>query len=220
MAARDIPCCDPGPHWQDYIFIHIVTSFQTGLKWHADSSSTPANRRVRRGSTGNRDCGEFHAALALQDRVDPVGLSNPVRQTAMTVELKWLCYSTLLAGSLWIPFIVGVNLTKFEGKDELFVRPPDHSKMPLRSRPPLTDDLRKPLLPIRARRLPTQLPLGLRVRARPSLGHHDHQVLPAHQANHPSGYRSRLLRSEHHRQSGQPGTYLCGLIIDDVVDTS
>src|SRR6185437_102790 len=119
-----------------------------------------------------------------------------------------------------LPFIVGVNLTKFEGKDELFVRPPDHSKMPLRSRPPLTDDLRKPLLPIRARRLPTQLPLGLRVRARPSLGHHDHQVLPAHQANHPSGYRSRLLRSEHHRQSGQPGTYLCGLIIDDVVDTS
>jgi len=48
----------------------------------------------------------------------------------MTVELKWLCYSALLAGSLWIPFIIGVNVAKFEGKDELFVRPPDHSKMP------------------------------------------------------------------------------------------
>jgi uncharacterized MAPEG superfamily protein len=47
----------------------------------------------------------------------------------MTVELKWLCYSALLAGSLWIPFIVGVNVTDFAGKDEQFIRPPDHSKM-------------------------------------------------------------------------------------------
>lgn len=47
----------------------------------------------------------------------------------MTIELKWLCYSALLAGSLWIPFIIGVNLTDFEGKKDLFRRPPDHSKM-------------------------------------------------------------------------------------------
>lgn len=47
----------------------------------------------------------------------------------MTVELKWLCYSALLASSLWIPFIVGVNVTDFEGKDDQFTRPPDHGKM-------------------------------------------------------------------------------------------
>jgi len=47
----------------------------------------------------------------------------------MAFELRWLCYSALLAASLWIPFIIGVNVTEFEGKDELFVRPPDHSKM-------------------------------------------------------------------------------------------
>jgi uncharacterized MAPEG superfamily protein len=47
----------------------------------------------------------------------------------MTVELKWLCYSALLAGSLWVPFIIGVNLTDFEGKRDQFVRPPDHAKM-------------------------------------------------------------------------------------------
>ena len=47
----------------------------------------------------------------------------------MTVELKWLIYTALLAGSLWIPFIVGVNMTDFQGKDQLFVRPPDPSQM-------------------------------------------------------------------------------------------
>jgi uncharacterized MAPEG superfamily protein len=47
----------------------------------------------------------------------------------MTAELKWLCYSALLAASLWIPFIVGVNVTDFEGKHDQFLRPPDHSKM-------------------------------------------------------------------------------------------
>ncbi len=47
----------------------------------------------------------------------------------MTTELVWLTYTALLAGSLWIPFIVGVNVTDFEGKAELFIRPPDHSKM-------------------------------------------------------------------------------------------
>lgn len=47
----------------------------------------------------------------------------------MTTELTWLAYTALLAGSLWIPFIVGINVTDFEGKDQQFVRPPDHSKM-------------------------------------------------------------------------------------------
>jgi len=48
----------------------------------------------------------------------------------MTVELTWLTYTALLAASLWMPYIVGVNVTNFEGKAELFSRPPDHSKMP------------------------------------------------------------------------------------------
>ncbi len=48
----------------------------------------------------------------------------------MTTELRWLVYTALLAGSLWIPFIIGVNTANFAGKDQLFVRPPDHSAMP------------------------------------------------------------------------------------------
>jgi uncharacterized MAPEG superfamily protein len=48
---------------------------------------------------------------------------------AMTPELKWLVFTALFVGSLWIPFIVGVNVTTFEGKERLFERPPDHSKM-------------------------------------------------------------------------------------------
>jgi len=47
----------------------------------------------------------------------------------MIVELKWLTYTALLAGSLWIPFIVGVNTTDFPGKAQLFIRPPDHGQM-------------------------------------------------------------------------------------------
>jgi hypothetical protein len=47
----------------------------------------------------------------------------------MTPELKWLTYTALLAGSLWIPFIIGVNIADFTGKEQLFVRPPDPSKM-------------------------------------------------------------------------------------------
>ena len=47
----------------------------------------------------------------------------------MTPELKWLMYTALLAGSLWIPFIIGVNTTDFRGKEQLFVRPPDASQM-------------------------------------------------------------------------------------------
>ena len=47
----------------------------------------------------------------------------------MTIELTWLVYTAILAGSLWIPYIVGVNITEFEGKSTLFYRPPDNSKM-------------------------------------------------------------------------------------------
>jgi uncharacterized MAPEG superfamily protein len=47
----------------------------------------------------------------------------------MTPELKWLIYTALLAGSLWIPFIIGVNITDFSGKEQQFVKPPDHSQM-------------------------------------------------------------------------------------------
>jgi uncharacterized MAPEG superfamily protein len=47
----------------------------------------------------------------------------------MTPELKWLIFTALFVGSLWIPFIVGVRITTFEGKERLFERPPDHSKM-------------------------------------------------------------------------------------------
>src|SRR5579862_1992419 len=52
------------------------------------------------------------------------------QENAMTTELRWLVYTALLAASLWIPYIVGINTTDFEGKKELFTRPPDHSKMP------------------------------------------------------------------------------------------
>jgi uncharacterized MAPEG superfamily protein len=47
----------------------------------------------------------------------------------MTTELTWLVYTAILAASLWIPYIVGVNVTEFAGKDQLFERPPDLSKM-------------------------------------------------------------------------------------------
>lgn len=47
----------------------------------------------------------------------------------MTTELKWLIYTALLAASLWIPFIVGVNTSGFPGKEQLFVRPPDPTQM-------------------------------------------------------------------------------------------
>ena len=47
----------------------------------------------------------------------------------MTVELKWLTYTALLVGSLWIPFVVGVNTTTFPGKAQQFIRPPDQAQM-------------------------------------------------------------------------------------------
>jgi uncharacterized MAPEG superfamily protein len=47
----------------------------------------------------------------------------------MATELKWLVFTAILAGSLWIPYIVGVNVTDFEGKDGIFDRPPDLTKL-------------------------------------------------------------------------------------------
>jgi uncharacterized MAPEG superfamily protein len=48
----------------------------------------------------------------------------------MTTEFTWLLLTALLAASLWIPYIVGINASTFEGKDTIFERPPDQSKMP------------------------------------------------------------------------------------------
>lgn len=47
----------------------------------------------------------------------------------MTPELHWLMYTALLAGSLWIPYIIGVNVTDFASKEQLFIRPPNPSQM-------------------------------------------------------------------------------------------
>ena len=47
----------------------------------------------------------------------------------MTTEPTWLTCTALLAGSLWIPFVVGANVSDFDGKDLQFVRPPDPRAM-------------------------------------------------------------------------------------------
>ncbi|MEL6946121.1 MAG: MAPEG family protein [Pseudomonadota bacterium] len=47
----------------------------------------------------------------------------------MTTELFFTILTALLAASLWIPYIVGVNTTEFEGGDQPFHRPPDQSNM-------------------------------------------------------------------------------------------
>lgn len=47
----------------------------------------------------------------------------------MTIELRWMLFTALFAASLWIPYVVGVNITDFPGKNEQFVRPPDHQGM-------------------------------------------------------------------------------------------
>jgi uncharacterized MAPEG superfamily protein len=47
----------------------------------------------------------------------------------MTTELFWLMLTAILAASLWIPYVIGVNTTDYakpEGDPETFVRPPDH----------------------------------------------------------------------------------------------
>jgi uncharacterized MAPEG superfamily protein len=47
----------------------------------------------------------------------------------MTTELFYVLLTAILASSLWIPYIVGVNSTTYEGQDESFTRPPDHRNM-------------------------------------------------------------------------------------------
>jgi uncharacterized MAPEG superfamily protein len=47
----------------------------------------------------------------------------------MTTELFYLLLTAMLASSLWIPYIIGVNTTKYEGQDDAFTRPPDHRNM-------------------------------------------------------------------------------------------
>ncbi len=47
----------------------------------------------------------------------------------MTTELFYLLLTAVLASSLWLPYIFGVNITKFVGQDESFTRPPDHRNM-------------------------------------------------------------------------------------------
>ena len=48
----------------------------------------------------------------------------------VTTEMFWLLLTAILAASLWIPYIVGVNTTSYRGKETEFVRPPDQRDMP------------------------------------------------------------------------------------------
>lgn len=47
----------------------------------------------------------------------------------MTAELTWLLATMILAGSMWIPYVVGVNLHLPEGIDA-FQRPYDNAVLP------------------------------------------------------------------------------------------
>ena len=50
----------------------------------------------------------------------------------MTTELFWLMLTAILAASLWIPFVIGVNTQPYEREDcaeNFFVRPPSHERM-------------------------------------------------------------------------------------------
>lgn len=47
----------------------------------------------------------------------------------MTHELTWLLFTALFTGSLWVPYVIGANVTDFPGKAEQFVRPPNPSAM-------------------------------------------------------------------------------------------
>jgi uncharacterized MAPEG superfamily protein len=46
----------------------------------------------------------------------------------MSIELTYLTLTALLAASLWIPYIIGINKYEIEGDN--FVRPADLSKYP------------------------------------------------------------------------------------------
>jgi uncharacterized MAPEG superfamily protein len=50
----------------------------------------------------------------------------------MPTEIFWLLLTAILASSLWIPYIVGVNTTPYakpDGEGDIFVRPPDQRRM-------------------------------------------------------------------------------------------
>jgi uncharacterized MAPEG superfamily protein len=47
----------------------------------------------------------------------------------VNTELRWLIYIAMFAASLWIPYVVGVNVADFPGKKDIFHRPPDPSQM-------------------------------------------------------------------------------------------
>ena len=47
----------------------------------------------------------------------------------MTIEIFWLTLTAILASALWIPYIVGVNVTKYEGQEAYFERPPEPRNM-------------------------------------------------------------------------------------------
>ena len=47
----------------------------------------------------------------------------------MSAELAFTLATAMLAASMWLPYIVGVNSTQFEGQAESFVRPPDQRAM-------------------------------------------------------------------------------------------
>jgi len=48
----------------------------------------------------------------------------------MSTEITFTILTALLAASLWIPYVIGVNTTEFEGQAESFSRPPDQANMP------------------------------------------------------------------------------------------
>ncbi|MEL7229572.1 MAG: MAPEG family protein [Pseudomonadota bacterium] len=48
----------------------------------------------------------------------------------MSTELFFTTLTALLAASLWIPYIIGVNKHEYEGKETAFLRPPNHAHMP------------------------------------------------------------------------------------------
>jgi uncharacterized MAPEG superfamily protein len=49
----------------------------------------------------------------------------------MNTEIFWLLMTALLASSLWIPFVIGINSTPYAGdaQHDFFVYPPDTLKM-------------------------------------------------------------------------------------------
>jgi uncharacterized MAPEG superfamily protein len=49
----------------------------------------------------------------------------------MSTEIFWLMLTAILASSLWIPFIIGVNSTPYGGAPDhnFFTHPPETSKM-------------------------------------------------------------------------------------------